>query len=194
MGWEGRKLPKIQNEPFQGILALPAFPVVLVTVDRNIMTAAAFSFYSFEPPCVMVGIMPENLTFDLISERGEFGINIPAKEQIEAVRICGSRSGRDGDKFIEAGLTTQRGSVIDSCLIAECPVSLECKVVHRIQFMGSHAWFIGQIKAVQIEEGYARDQALMYWLQEYRAVGEVLPVKKQGQRGSGGRLVNQDQC
>lgn len=43
---------------------------------------------------------------------------------------------------------------------------------------GSHAWFVGQIKSVQIEEGYSRDQALMYWLQEYRAVGEVLGAKK----------------
>ena len=48
---------KIEKKPFYGILALPAFPVVLVTVNRNIMTASAFSFYSFKPPCVMVGIM-----------------------------------------------------------------------------------------------------------------------------------------
>ena len=173
-------MSKKQSDLFQGIYALPAFPVVLVSVDRNIMTAAAFSFYSFDPPCVMVGIRPENLTFELVSERGEFGINIPTKEQVEAVRVCGSTSGRDVDKFTEAGLTPQRGSVIDSLLIAECPVNLECEVVHRIQFGGSHAWFVGQIKAVQIEEDYARDQALMYWLQEFRAVGEVLLERERG--------------
>ena len=144
------------------------------------MTAAAFSFYSLDPPCVMVGIRPENLTFELLSERGDVGINIPTKEQVEAVRVCGSTSGRDVDKFTEAGLTPQRGSVIDSFLIAECPVNLECEVVHRVQFGGSHAWFVGQIKAVQIEEDYARDQALMYWLQEFRAVGEVLLERERG--------------
>lgn len=59
---------KIKKDPFQGIYALPSFPVVLVTVRRNIMTAAAFHFYSFKPPCIMVGIRPENLTFELIWE------------------------------------------------------------------------------------------------------------------------------
>jgi flavin reductase (DIM6/NTAB) family NADH-FMN oxidoreductase RutF len=167
-------LAKIERDLFEGVFALPAFPVVLVTVNRNIMTAAAFHFYSFEPPCVMVGIIPENLTFTLISEKREFGINIPTKEQLDIVRICGSTSGRTEDKFTQAGVTPQKGKVIDSLMIAECPVNIECNVVHEIQFEGSHRWFIGQIQAVHIDEDYTRDKALMYWLAEYRSVGEVL--------------------
>ena len=53
-------------------------------------------------------------------------------------------------------------------------MSLECRVVHEVEFGGSHSWFVGEIQAVQIEEGYARDQALMYWLSEYRSVGQVV--------------------
>lgn len=165
---------KTEKKPFYGILALPAFPVVLVTVKRNIMTAAAFSFYSFKPPCVMVGIIPANLTYELISKEHEFGINIPTKEQLEIVRICGSVSGRDEDKFEKAGLTPQKGKVINSYLIKECPVSLECHVVHQIDYLGTHRWFVGQIKAVHAKEDYTRDQALMYWPREYRKVGDVL--------------------
>jgi flavin reductase (DIM6/NTAB) family NADH-FMN oxidoreductase RutF len=173
MGGE-ENMAKIEKERFDGIWALPAFPVVLVTVARNIMTAAAFSFYSFDPPCVMVGIRPETLTFELISEKGEFGINLPTREQLEAVRLCGSVSGREADKFTKAGLTPQKGRVIDTFLIAECPVSLECLVVHQVPFGGSHVWFVGQIESAHIKDGYARDQALMYWLGEYRDVGQVL--------------------
>ncbi len=165
---------KTGREASEGIHALPAFPVVLVTVDRNIMTAAAFSFFSFEPPCVMVGILPENLTYELISAAGEFGINIPTRDQLDAVRLCGSLSGRVADKFAEAGLTPQSGNVISSLLVAECPVNLECRVVHRVPFQGSHAWFVGQIEAVHIAEGYARDRALMFWLGEYRELGGVV--------------------
>jgi len=165
---------KTEKKPFYGILALPAFPVVLVTVKKNIMTATAFSFYSFKPPCVMVGIMPGNLTYELISKEHEFGINIPTKEQLEIVRICGSVSGRDEDKFEKAGLTPQKGKVINSYLIKECPVSLECRVVHQIDYLGTHRWFVGQIKAVHAKEDYTRDQALMYWPREYRKVGDVL--------------------
>ncbi|UCH31401.1 MAG: flavin reductase family protein [Candidatus Bathyarchaeota archaeon] len=165
---------KAEKKPFYGILALPAFPVVLVTVKRNIMTAAAFSFYSFKPPCVMVGIIPENLTCELILKEREFGINIPTKDQLDIVRICGSVSGRDEDKFEKAGLTPQEGKVISSCLIQECPVSIECLVVHEIDYLGTHRWFVGQIKVVHAEEDYTRDQALMYWPKEYRKVGDVL--------------------
>jgi flavin reductase (DIM6/NTAB) family NADH-FMN oxidoreductase RutF len=165
---------KTERETYAGIDALPAFPVVLVTVDRNIMTAAAFSFYSFEPPCVMVGIMPENLTFSLISERREFGVNIPHRDQLRMVRICGSVSGRHEDKYVKAGLTPEKGSVIDSYLISECPVSMECMVVHEVDFGGTHRWFVGEIHAVRMDEEYTRDVALMYWPRQYRGVGEVL--------------------
>ena len=101
---------KIEKKLFEGLYALPAFPIVLVTVDKNIMTAAAFHFYSFDPPSIMVGIRPEALTFTLISEKREFGINIPTKEQIDIVRICGSISGREENKFGKAGVTLQKGN------------------------------------------------------------------------------------
>jgi flavin reductase (DIM6/NTAB) family NADH-FMN oxidoreductase RutF len=167
-------MTKQEKKLFDGIYALPAFPLVLVTAGRNVMTAAAFSFYSFDPPCVMVGLRPATLTYELVSEIGEFGINIPTTEHLDIVRICGSVSGRVEDKFARTGLSPQKGQVIDSVLVAECPVSLECKAVHRVQYGGSHVWFIGEIQAVHIDQQYTRDQALMYWLSEYRKVGEIL--------------------
>ena len=160
-----------------GLMSIPSFPIVLVTVASNIMTAGAFSFYSFKPPCVMVGIVPKRLTFELISEKREFGINIPRADQLDIVRICGTISGREADKFAKTGLTPMKGKVIESRLIEECPVSLECEVVHEVDFGGSHRWFIGEIKASHIDQNYTRDCALMYWPREYRKVGEVIPIE-----------------
>jgi flavin reductase (DIM6/NTAB) family NADH-FMN oxidoreductase RutF len=159
----------------KGIRALPPFPVVLVTVDRNIMTAGAFHFYSFKPPSVMVGIIPEQYTYELINRENEFGVNIPTAEQIELVRTCGSVSGRDvNDKYARAGVTPFRGTRIKSYLIDECPVNIECVVVHRVGYGGTHQWFVGEIQAVHIEDTYTRDQPLMFWSGEYRKVGEFL--------------------
>ncbi len=169
---------KREVEPSRGMLAIPGFPVVLVTVDRNIMTAAAFSFYSFKPPSVMVGIIPQQLTFELISQRGEFGINLPRADQVEAVDICGSISGRKADKYERTGLTTMKGSKIDSYLIAECPVNLECRVVHEVDFEGTHHWFIGEILTAHVDDEYARDDALMFWARELRGVGEIIVRKE----------------
>ena len=102
------------------------------------MVAGAFHFYSFNPPSVMVGIKPEKYTYGLIIEKMEFGINIPTKEQLDKIHICGTFSGRDGDKYKKLGLTARKGNKIDSCIIEECPVNLECQVVHQINFEGSH--------------------------------------------------------
>ena len=165
---------KKQGKTFDGINSLPSFPIVLVTVDKNIMTAAAFHFYSFEPPCVMVGIRPENFTYEQILKKGEFIINIPTKEQIDIVKICGSISGKNEDKFIKAGVTPHKATTVDSFFIKECPVNIECVVVHKIDYEGSHKWFIGKIQTVHIDYKYSRDQALMYWLKEYRSVGNIL--------------------
>jgi len=168
-------MKKIESDLSRGIWSLPSFPIVLVTVGRNIMTAAAFHFYSFEPPSVMVGIIPDKYTNQLIHDTGEFGINIPTSEQIEIVRICGSVSGWDGvDKYALAGITLRKPTKINSFLIEECPVNLECQVVHTVDYPGSHQWFVGEIKAVHREEQYQRDQALMFWTREFRRVGEIL--------------------
>ena len=100
---------KKEEKPTLGLMAIPGFPIVLITVDNNIMTAAAFSFYSSKPPCVMVGIRPKSLTFKLISEKQEFGINIPRADQMEIVQACGSTSGRNENKFAKTGLTPVKG-------------------------------------------------------------------------------------
>jgi flavin reductase (DIM6/NTAB) family NADH-FMN oxidoreductase RutF len=165
---------KKEVEPGAGIWALPSFPVVLVTVKENVMTAAAFHFYSFDPPSVMVGFRPKAFTLQLISEQKEFGINLPLKEQLDIVQTCGSVSGRDVDKFQKTRLTPVKGTKIDSVLVKECPVSLECRVVHEIQFGGSHRWFVGEVVAAHIDDAYSKEQILMYWSREYRSVGEVL--------------------
>jgi flavin reductase (DIM6/NTAB) family NADH-FMN oxidoreductase RutF len=147
---------------------------VLVTVGRNILTVGAFHFYSFDPPSVMIGIMPRRYSYDLLSKELEFGVNIPTTDQIEVVRICGSVSGRDTDKYEKAGLTPFEGTEIKGYLIEECPVNLECRVVHRVPYEGTHWWYVGEIKAVHIDDSYTRDQALMFWGGEYRKVGDFL--------------------
>jgi flavin reductase (DIM6/NTAB) family NADH-FMN oxidoreductase RutF len=168
-------MKELVSDLSKGIWALPPFPVVLVTVNSNIMTAGAFHFYSFNPPAVMVGIKPEKYTFEHISREKEFGINIPTTEQLPLVRICGSVSGRDvEDKYNMAEVTPFSGNKIKSSLIKECPVNIECIVVHEVGFKGTHRWFIGEIQAVHVDDGYTREQPLMFWSGEYRKVGEFI--------------------
>ena len=163
----------------EGMMAFPGFPIVLVCVRDNIITVAAVSFFSFgskqgKPPMVMVGIVPSRYTFELLKETDNYSINIPTRELLEAIKICGSKSGRDVNKFDAAGLTPQKAQKISSYLIEECPVNLECHVVHKVDLQGSHVWFIGEIVAAHQEDGYDRSQAILYWPREYREVGKVI--------------------
>jgi len=58
--------------------------------------------------------------------------------------------------------------------VAECPASLECRVVHHVAHGGTHAWFVGEIVAAHVATDYGREDTLTYWPREYRAVGPVL--------------------
>jgi len=119
-------------------------------------------------------VRPENLTCQLIRETREFGVSIPTRGMLEAVRICGRLSGRKADKYLETGLTPLKGSRIESSLVEECPLKLECRMVHELEHQGSHTWFIGELVHVHLDESYRKEEALMYWPFQYRAVGEVI--------------------
>jgi flavin reductase (DIM6/NTAB) family NADH-FMN oxidoreductase RutF len=51
----------------------------------------------------------------------------------EALEVCGTKSGRDIDKFKELGLTAKKGSTVGASYIAECPVHYECKVAYKTE-------------------------------------------------------------
>jgi len=71
-------------------------------------------------------------TYELLEKSGEFAVCIPAKDSLkQELAICGSKSGRDLDKFKACGFTTVKGQVISAPLIKECPLHLECKVIYK---------------------------------------------------------------
>ena len=118
-------------------------PVILVTcgIEKpNIITLAWVGTVSSDPPTVGVGVRPERYSHGLIQETGEFVINIPGEDLLEATDQCGQVSGRDVDKFAAFGLTAEPASVLKTPLIAECHVSMECKVVDTIP-LGAHDLF-----------------------------------------------------
>ena len=159
----------------EGLLAFPGFPLILVVVKDNIITVAATSFFSFDPPMVMIGIVPSRYTFELIQNSKDYTINIPTEDLLPLVRICGSKSGRDVNKWEVTGLTPESANSVSSLMIKECPVNLECKIVEIIELSeSSHVWFVGEIITAHIQPDYDRSKALLYWPREYRRAGSVI--------------------
>ncbi len=117
----------------------------------NIMSATWVFPLSMDPPLFGVSVSPKRHSFQMIKEGKAFGINIPGADLEEAVKICGTKSGRDCDKFAEAKLTREGGTRVP--LIAECLASIECELVDSIG-LGDHTVFVGKaVKTVGRKEG-----------------------------------------
>lgn len=160
----------------EGISALPGFPVVIGCIDKNLITIAAVSMVSFqEPALMMIGIVPSRYSYELIKEVKDYTINVPTTDQFDAMLYCGRVSGRDEkDKFKGAGLTAVKATKIRSYLVKECPVNMECKVVHTLDLGGTHTWFVGEVVAAHVAKNYNRSQAFFFWPGEFRYVGDVI--------------------
>jgi len=165
--------------------ALYPVPVVLVSCgsDRpNLITLAWAGTVCSDPPSIAIAIRPSRHSHDLIVESGEFVVNLPRASQVGLVDYCGQVSGRDVDKWAACELTPLPGTQVHTPVVAECPVSMECRVVHRLT-LGTHDLFIGQVLAVQVDEAllgetgrpdYARAEPLAYVGGEYWGLEALL--------------------
>lgn len=105
---------------------------------------------SYDPPMVMVGIVPSRYSYHMIKETGCFVVNLVGKEYKETYDYLGSHSKRDGDKLAEMNVKLQDGKVVNAPILTDCPVNIECTVVDSI-VTGSHEMFIGKIEYVHAD-------------------------------------------
>jgi len=133
-------------------------PVVLVScIDKtgqkaNIITIAWCGIVCSAPPHLSVSLRPSRFSHELIKETGDFVVNIPTKELLKKVDLCGNCSGRDIDKFKTCSFTKVPSSKVHSPAIKECPVNIECRLKEIIK-LGAHDVFIGEVLAIHIDEG-----------------------------------------
>lgn len=143
------------KKEIQPTTALVPCPVVLLSVagtaKPNIITLSWAANVCSEPPTVVVGIRPSRHSHALVRDAGNFVLNIPSRALFSATVFCGTKSGRDYDKFTECGLTAIRSSKIKSPMIKECPINIECET-RQIVTLGAHDLFIAEVVAVHVDE------------------------------------------
>jgi flavin reductase (DIM6/NTAB) family NADH-FMN oxidoreductase RutF len=119
----------------------------------NIITLAWAMPTSINPPLVAISVSPRRYSHGLIEETREFVVNVPTMDILKEAFLCGVLSGRNHDKFKEAGLTTLPAKKVKPPIIKECVAHLECKLYSKFQ-TGDHTIFIGEII-----EAYANKEA-----------------------------------
>jgi len=142
----------------------PPTSVVLATCISpegrpNIITLGMYMPISANPPLITIGVSPRRHSHRLIEGTKEFVINVPSKNLVRQTILCGSVSGREHDKFVEAELTQIPATKVKPPLIKECVSNLECKVVASY-VCGDHTLFVGEIVAAHVDEDMLTNRTL----------------------------------
>lgn len=83
-------------------------------------------------PVFVAYVRESRFTRQLLDENPEFTVNVPLGDvDKQILSFCGTKSGRDVDKFQALGLTAVEPEVISVPGIAQLPLTLECRVVYR---------------------------------------------------------------
>lgn len=98
--------------------------------EMNIMTIGwGLVGILFRKPMFTVAVRRSRHTYKLLNETGVFTVNVPVEGMEDAIDFCGTRSGRDHDKFKELNLTARRGMAVEAPIVEECRIHLECRVM-----------------------------------------------------------------
>ena len=141
-------------------------PAVLVSCgdkngNVNLMTAAWTGTICSDPPMVYVSVRKERYSHHMIKETGEYVINLTTEKLARATDFCGVRSGRNMDKFKEMKLTPVFGELQYAPMVAESPVSIECRVTNVME-LGSHDMFMAEVTAVHVDEQYMDEKGTFH--------------------------------
>lgn len=137
-----------------GAMLAPVPPALVTCSDGerdNVLTVAWTGITNTIPPKTYVSIRPSRHSYAMIRKSGEFVINLTTESLLRAADFCGVHTGAKVDKFARCHLTRETASQVACPLLAESPLSLECRVTDVIS-LGSHDMFLADIVAVDVDE------------------------------------------
>jgi flavin reductase (DIM6/NTAB) family NADH-FMN oxidoreductase RutF len=175
-------MEKVKLGPQTLLYPMPAVLVgAKVDEKSNFMTAAWCGIAAYRPPALSVALRKERYTLKGIKEHGTFSINVPSADMAKKVDFCGIYSGKKKDK--SQIFETFHGVLQTAPLIEECPVNLECKVIHSLD-LGSHTLVVVEIVETHISKECLTNgkpdpdkiDPLIYTpeAQRYQRLGEVI--------------------
>lgn len=109
---------------------------VFLTVEGKKLNTMTIGWASFGviwgEPILMVLVRKSRFTYQLIDNNDEFSVSVPENNKLkEELMFCGSKSGKNFDKFKECNLTSLPGEKINTPVIGECKLHFECKIKYK---------------------------------------------------------------
>jgi len=116
-----------------------AFLTVAAGNDLNTMTIGWGTIgFIWRMPVMMVAVRTSRHTFGIIERAADFTVSVPSSDMSHEVSFCGTRSGRDFDKFKECNLTAAPARSVTSPVIETPGIHLECRIVYRSRMSAEH--------------------------------------------------------
>jgi flavin reductase (DIM6/NTAB) family NADH-FMN oxidoreductase RutF len=143
---------KIPVGPQLYIYPQPTFLVgANIDTKPNFMAVAWGGIANSEPPMLSVAIRHHRHTYLGIKQNMTFSVNIASIDMVKETDYCGIVSGSQVDKSAACHFKIFYGKLKTAPLIEQCPVNLECKVIHLLN-LGTHTLVIGQIEETYVSE------------------------------------------
>ena len=87
--------------------------------------------YVWRKPIMMVAVRLSRHTFGIIESAEDFTVSIPATDMKKEIMFCGTKSGRDYDKFKECNLQTLDSQKVITPIIKIPGLHYECKIAYK---------------------------------------------------------------
>ncbi len=145
---------KVNWKPGTMVYPLPAAIVTCGDADlSNMLTVAWTGTVCTNPPMLYISVRPERYSYEIIRRHMAFTVNLTTAAMARATDLAGVRSGRDCDKWELCGLTPAPGVANECPLVAESPLSIECRV-KEIMRLGSHDMFLADVVNVVADDAF----------------------------------------
>jgi flavin reductase (DIM6/NTAB) family NADH-FMN oxidoreductase RutF len=123
----------------------PAVLVGAVTDGKPDFAAVAWAgIAAGKPPAVAIGLQHHRHSLKGIYQNRTFSVNIPSVDLVRETDYCGLVSGAKTDKVRDCGFEVFYGDLKTAPLIGQCPINLECRVLHTL-YLGSHTLVVGEV-------------------------------------------------
>ncbi len=172
--------------PQKILFPMPVSLVVTGNMEKaNIVTIAWVSLLTSSPPTIGISVGTRGFSGKEILRNKNFSVNIAGVDIMKEADFCGITSGKNIDKFKEAGLTKLPSRHIQSPIIKECPLNFECRLTDH-SVIGTTNHFVGESLEVHMDTDKVEDplnystlmieafNPLIYigGAREYRKIGE----------------------
>jgi flavin reductase (DIM6/NTAB) family NADH-FMN oxidoreductase RutF len=95
----------------------------------------------WDKPFAQVFVRPTRYTFEFMNNFDSFTLCGFEKSHKSALDLIGSKSGRDGNKIVDAGLTPSKAATVNSPIFKEAELVVECRKMYWQDLDPTHFLF-----------------------------------------------------